>query len=167
MTFMNLPFPRFSKLFHSTSTSNHSIQVKSEKESFSSNHSQRPKPSSKLLSDNTERAKTTYQKRKNKQRLQEFITYIEANLSDDMEMEQICRTLGVSYTVLYRLVKATTQLTPSMFIRSYRLKKALHLLETTDWSMADIAYEVGFSDPNYFSRVFRAAFGMPPSAWRR
>lgn len=165
MTFMNLPFPRFSKLFHSTSTSNHSIQVKSE-----SNHSkpsQRPESLSKLLSDNTKRSKMSYQKRKNKQRLQEFIAYIEANLSDDMEMEQICRTLGVSYTVLYRLVKATTQLTPSMFIRSYRLKKALHLLETTDWSMADIAYEVGFSDPNYFSRVFRAAFGMPPSAWRR
>lgn len=76
------------------------------------------------------------------------------------------RAMQLSQMQLYRKLKALTGQTPSLFIRSVRLRKAMHLLKTTHLNVSEIAYEVGFSDPAYFSRAFKEEFGMPPSSLR-
>lgn len=108
-----------------------------------------------------------YKKKKNKQRLEKLIAFIEEHLSSDINMKDLSRSLGMSYTALYRLIKSTTHQTPSLFVRSYRLKKALYLIESTTLNISEIAYDVGFKDPNYFSRTFKEAFGVAPSMIRR
>lgn len=76
------------------------------------------------------------------------------------------RELQLSQMQLYRKLKALTGLTPSLYIRSVRLNKALYLLQTTDLNISEVAYEVGFTSPAYFSRAFAEAFGRPPSEYR-
>ncbi|MBX2928583.1 MAG: response regulator [Saprospiraceae bacterium] len=76
------------------------------------------------------------------------------------------RELQLSQMQLYRKLKALTGLTPSLYIRSVRLQKALQLLQTTDLNISEVAYEVGFTSPAYFSRAFSEEFGRPPSGYR-
>lgn len=67
---------------------------------------------------------------------------------------------------LNRKLKALTNNTPSTFIRSIRLQKAQELLQTTDLNISEIAYEVGFSDPGYFARIFSKKMGASPTEFR-
>jgi AraC-like DNA-binding protein len=61
-------------------------------------------------------------------------------------------------------MKAITDKSPSDFIRSFRLNKAKLLLERGDISVSEATYQAGFSDPSYFSKLFREEFGIQPSA---
>lgn len=74
--------------------------------------------------------------------------------------------LGMSRTQLHRKLAALTGKPASHFIRSFRLEKARHLLQTTRMTVAEVAYAVGFKDAMYFSRAFSHEFGMPPSEAR-
>ncbi|MCI4669844.1 MAG: tetratricopeptide repeat protein [Bacteroidia bacterium] len=80
--------------------------------------------------------------------------------------DDLNRDLGISRTQMYNKVKALTGQSPSHFIRSIRLAKAKELLQSQDLRIADIAYSVGFADPQYFARTFSKENGMSPSAWR-
>ncbi len=84
---------------------------------------------------------------------------------DDVEfgVPQLANSIFMSHTQVYRKLKALTAKTPSQFIRSIRLQKGMELLKTTDLNISEIAYDVGFSDPNYFSRTFQKEFGSSPS----
>jgi AraC-like DNA-binding protein len=79
---------------------------------------------------------------------------------------QLGRALCMSRTKLFRHVKAIASISPGRFIRLYRLGCAKLLLETTDVPIREIAYRVGFRDPDYFSRAFRKAYGMQPRMLR-
>lgn len=93
--------------------------------------------------------------------------YVEENMGNtDLSMEELSRAMTMSYQNLHRKLTALTQLSPVQFIRTIRLQKALSLLQSTQLPIGDIAFEVGFSDPKYFSRVFTEEFGKPPSAVR-
>ncbi len=90
------------------------------------------------------------------------------NLSDsEFGVVDLSDEAGLSQMQLYRKLKALVDKTPSQFIRSFRLKKGLDLLQNSDLNISEIAYEVGFSDPNYFSRTFHKEFGNPPGAYRK
>ena len=92
---------------------------------------------------------------------------MEDNLDkEDFDTNQMSRILGVSRTQLYRKLKALTGVSASTFIRSFRLAKAQNLIVTKDMNMSEIAYEVGFKDPAYFTRAFTKEFGIPPSLFR-
>ncbi len=92
---------------------------------------------------------------------------VEANIENfNFTIEQFCRESGMSHSQLRRKIMATTGLTPSKFIRSHRLKKARHLLSNSDLYITAIAYDSGFSDPGYFSRIFKKEFGMTPIEFR-
>lgn len=80
---------------------------------------------------------------------------------------QLAQSCGMSQTQVYRKLKALTDKTPSQFIRSIRLKEGKKLLENSDLNISEIAYEVGFTDPNYFSRTFQQAFGISPRDYRK
>lgn len=76
---------------------------------------------------------------------------------------RLCEDMGMSRTQLHNKVKALTGKSTSIFVRSLRLKKGKHLLKYTDKSISEIAYEVGFSNPSYFTKSFTDEFGFPPS----
>ena len=96
--------------------------------------------------------------------LQKLWEHIQANLSDaEFGVAQLAEAVLMSQMQLYRKLKALTGKTPSQFIRSYRLQKGLELLQKGELTISEIAYETGFTDPSYFSRVFHTEFGKPPS----
>jgi AraC-like DNA-binding protein len=99
--------------------------------------------------------------------LQKIRSVVEANLSDpDFEMPQLERALGMSRSQIYRKVKALTGKSPSLFIRSIRLHHGRRLLQTTDLTVSEIAYEVGYSALNNFSDAFLEEFGERPGKAR-
>lgn len=92
---------------------------------------------------------------------------LEEHLGDsEFGVPQLSMSMNMSQMQLYRKLKALVDQTPSQFIRSYRLQRAKELLKTPDLTISEVAYSVGFSDPNYFSRMFHKEFGNPPSAFR-
>jgi signal transduction histidine kinase/ligand-binding sensor domain-containing protein/DNA-binding response OmpR family regulator len=81
---------------------------------------------------------------------------------EDFSTEEIGRKLGMSYTQVYRKIKALTGKSPSLFVRSVRLLKAKVMIENGEGNISEIAYSVGFSSPVYFSKCFKEEFGYPP-----
>lgn len=95
--------------------------------------------------------------------LQRLREHIQAGLSDaEFGVPQLALAVPMSQMQLYRKLKALTGKTPSLFIRSYRLQKGLELLQKGELNISEVAYEVGFADPSYFSRVFQKEFGKSP-----
>ena len=93
---------------------------------------------------------------------------VEEHIDDeDFGIMELCRAMLMSRTQLHRKVKALTGRSTSSFVRSIRLGKAKELLSTTDWNISQIAYEVGFKDPKYFSRTFTEEFGVSPKLARK
>lgn len=93
-----------------------------------------------------------------------IVCYLEEHLnSSQLSVESLSREVGMSRSSLYsRLLELTGQ-TPVEYIRSFRLEKAAVLMEKSDMTIAEIAYHVGFSTPNYFAKSFKAKFNMLPS----
>ncbi|MCB0589569.1 MAG: response regulator, partial [Phaeodactylibacter sp.] len=93
---------------------------------------------------------------------------VEANLEDEhFGIHELCREIGLSRTQLHRKVKALTGRPTSGFIRFIRLLRAKKLLAVSDLNISQVAFEVGFRDPKYFSRTFQEEFGKPPIEMRK
>ncbi|MBN1951009.1 MAG: response regulator [Bacteroidales bacterium] len=91
---------------------------------------------------------------------------VEENMSNsEFTVERLSRELGMSRVHLYKKLTTLTGKTPIEFIRIMRLKRAAQLLEKSQMTVAEVAYEVGFNDPRYFSKYFKAEFGMLPSQY--
>ena len=80
---------------------------------------------------------------------------------------ELSSDLCMTYITVYRKIKALTGLAPAEFMRSYRLRQACPRLRSTQTSIADIAMQVGFSSPSYFTSCFAKEFGQTPSEYRR
>lgn len=97
--------------------------------------------------------------------LEKLTTIIQENLSDEnFGVEQLGRAIHLDRTQLFRKLKALTGQNPSQFIRVLRLNAAHKLLQSQSASIAEVAFQVGFSNPSYFSRTFKAHFGKTPGA---
>lgn len=96
--------------------------------------------------------------------LDKVIGEIEKHIADtSFDVETLCRVINLSQPQTYRKIKALTDLSISEFIRNIRLKKAAQLLAAGSKTISEVAYEVGFSDPNYFSKCFVKVYGQTPS----
>ena len=84
----------------------------------------------------------------------------------ELSIEEIASRMGLERTQFYRKIKALTNFAPVELMRNIRLKQGQHLVKTTDKSMSEIAYEIGFSSPAYFTRCYREAFGETPTETR-
>lgn len=92
---------------------------------------------------------------------------IQANMDNpNFGVDQLSDFLAISSTQLYRKIKAQTGRTTHDLIRSIRLHHAQHLLKNAELSIAEIAYETGFSEPGYFSKVFKKEFGVIPTEYK-
>ncbi len=93
---------------------------------------------------------------------------LEANYaSEQFGIKELYTSMGISRVQLHRKLIALTGQPASHVIRNHRLSKAEKLLLNSTKTVAEIAYETGFSDPNYFSRVFALEFGYPPTELRK
>ena len=100
---------------------------------------------------------------RDKQFVQNLHAVIQAHLSDsDFSVEDIGREVGLSRVQLYRKVKAMTGTSVVDLLRKARLTKARRLLEAHGQSVSEVAYEVGFSSPSYFTKCFREEYGILP-----
>ena len=98
--------------------------------------------------------------------LRKVMALIETHLADpDLNMQLLERALALSNTQLYRKLKALTGKGGNELIRSVRLQRAAQLLRAGGRQVAEVAYAVGFNDPNYFIRAFGKEFGQSPGEW--
>lgn len=96
--------------------------------------------------------------------LNKVINILNEELSNsEFSVDDLCRRLGVSRTVLYNKIKTLTGQPPSDFIKVVRLNKAKEILETHKYMISEVADMVGFSDPKYFSVCYKKQFGISPS----
>lgn len=97
--------------------------------------------------------------------LQQLIDAVEENLSNtQFDLDRMCKIMGMSKSQLNRKMRAVLNKSPNQYIRSYRLERAHQLIKTGNYSITEIAYDVGFSSPAYFTKCFHDEFGYPPSA---
>ncbi|HLP61383.1 MAG TPA: response regulator, partial [Candidatus Deferrimicrobium sp.] len=85
----------------------------------------------------------------------------------DFNVEDLSRKLYMNRVTLYRRINALTGENPSDFIRSYRLKRGAELLKTSDKSVLEVAFDVGFSSSSYFIKCFKEKFHQLPSEYQR
>lgn len=100
--------------------------------------------------------------------LKKVIALIDTHLDDaEFGNAELSRKMLMSESQLHRKIKALTDQSLSVFIRNVRLGRSRVLLQTTDLTISEVAYAVGFTDPAYFSRTFSAEFGAAPTAFRK
>lgn len=96
-----------------------------------------------------------------------FIEIFGRRMGDaDVSVDAIAAEMGLGRSQFYRKIKALTNFSPVELMRTIRLKQARHRLLTTDMSVSEIAYAVGFSTPAYFTKCYREEFGETPSDTR-
>ena len=84
----------------------------------------------------------------------------------NFDVDKFASEIGLSKSTLYRKMKSITGLSTNEFVQIIRLKKAAQLLTETDKSVSEVAYEIGFNDPYYFSRAFKKNFNLSPKNYR-
>jgi signal transduction histidine kinase/ligand-binding sensor domain-containing protein/DNA-binding response OmpR family regulator len=98
--------------------------------------------------------------------LQKVIDYIISNLQDpQLSVEAIAAPLNLSRAQFYRKIKALTGKPVVEFIKMVRMKQAIKLMDSHKFTLSEIAFEVGFNSPSYFSRCFKDEFGKTPSEY--
>lgn len=83
---------------------------------------------------------------------------------EDFSLSELCQEIGMSRSQLFRKMKALAAISPSEYIRTFRLERARELLANSELNVSEVAWRVGYRDPSYFSKSFQDAFGYLPSS---
>ena len=84
----------------------------------------------------------------------------------ELNVDKVCKELYMSRTQLHRKIKALTDKSITAYIRSFRLREAKELIQNSNLTLQQIAFETGFSDSSYFHRSFVKEFNKKPSEFR-
>ena len=95
------------------------------------------------------------------------LCYINSHYNENITMNELSAATGLSPDYMARKFKAALNMTPSEYIRKFRIAKAMELLCTTNLTVTEISDKVGFSDVSLFSRVFKQNVGVPPASYRK
>ena len=99
--------------------------------------------------------------------IKKIVQFVHENLdNDELSIEQLADHMNFSRVHLYRKIKALSDMSPSQFIRKIRLQKASEMIQQGEYSISEVAYQTGFKDPSYFTRIYTKEFGQTPSAAR-
>ena len=113
-----------------------------------------------LLKEKVESPKTKF--------LKQVIECIHSHIENtNFGPSQLAKEIGFSESQVYRKLKSITDKSTAVYIRSVRLQKAKELIETTNMTISEIAYQTGFNDPSWFSRAFKQEFNLAPSEINR
>ena len=99
--------------------------------------------------------------------VKQTVAYLQQNYAERLSRQQMAKAVGVSEDYLGRIFQQELGLRPMEYLNRYRIKEARVLLSQTGASVTDIAVQVGFDDPAYFSRAFRKQVGSSPRAFRK
>lgn len=99
--------------------------------------------------------------------MKQALAYIKANFCEKLTLEQVAAEVYMNPQYFSRMFKKAAGQNFSCYVAELRIKYACTLLETTDYPAYRVAIECGFSEPSYFSRVFRTSIGMTPQAYRK
>jgi YesN/AraC family two-component response regulator len=105
--------------------------------------------------------------KRNYERLRNILLYIENNYASKLTLEDIASSIHLCKGECCRLFKQYMNVSLFTFILAYRVEKSLEYLTNSDYSMSDIAANVGFSDSNYYSKVFTKIKGVSPTKYRK
>lgn len=105
-------------------------------------------------------------KRLNPLQIQQMKEYIETHLAEDLSLAELAATVPISEFHFARLFKATTGETPYRYVTQRRIERAKVLLSVTQFSVAEIAYRVGFANQSHFTAQFRKLVGATPKQYR-
>lgn len=97
----------------------------------------------------------------------EIAQYIAKNLHKKISLRELCDHFFLGETQLIKVFKRKYDDTPMNYIQNMRISKAMYFIRNTDNSIAEIAERLGFSDPGYFSKVFKKYYGISPLACRK
>ena len=105
---------------------------------------------------------------KDKEFTEKLTRVVEEQLENpDFTVDDFASTMALGRTIFYRKVKGVTGYAPKEYLRVMRMKKAAELLLTSGDTVAEVAYRVGINDPFYFSKCFKAQFGVSPSVYQK
>ena len=86
----------------------------------------------------------------------------------NISIDEFAQMMGMGRTVFYKKLRGVTGYSPNEYLRVVRMKKAAELFLTErDLTVAEVSYKVGINDPLYFSKCFKAQFGVSPSAYQK
>lgn len=94
--------------------------------------------------------------------------WLSSHLTDaDLSIDTFAQKMGYGRTTFYKKVKTLTGYTPNEYIRKLRMERAAELLKEDTLTVAQVSYQVGFDDPYYFSKTFKAYYGISPTQYRK
>ena len=93
--------------------------------------------------------------------------YLQQHYDEDLSLKDLANLFFITPTYLSKWFKDKTGATITQFVENLRMERARELLEYTSLSVGEIGRRVGYEDSNYFSRVFKKIYGIPPSKWPR
>ena len=121
-----------------------------------------------------EKAKTKYELKApqivdaDNEMMQQLMAYLDHNISNpDIKIEDMAMAVNLGRTVFYGKIKSIVGMRPVDFLRNIRIRRAEQLIANSSYPLAQIAYEVGFSDSKYFSTIFKKETGKTPSEFRK
>lgn len=124
-------------------------------------------PARKKESDRADSAKTAVMSDIDNDFYNRFLQIFDAEMGNpDLNVDAIATKMGLERSQFYRKIKSLTNYAPVELLRRLRLKKGHTLLTTTDKTVSEIAYEIGFSTPAYFTKCYRDAYGETPTEAR-
>ena len=92
---------------------------------------------------------------------------VKKNLGKEFNVDDLCMEMGMSRSSLYNKIKALTDRSPSDFVRQIRMTEAAALLKSKKYTVAEVSDMMGYSDPKYFTDIFKKHYGMTPSAYMK
>jgi YesN/AraC family two-component response regulator len=99
--------------------------------------------------------------------IQQLMAFMEKNMDNAaLVVDDLADAVSMSRTVFYKKIKSLFGVSPVDLIRDIRIKRAVQLIEAGDYSLSEVAYMSGFSDPNYFSKCFKKIMGVSPSRYK-
>lgn len=101
------------------------------------------------------------------ERMKVMLSFLEAHYGEELALEQIAESAGISATECMRCFRRSIGVSPIRFLKERRLQRAANLLRHTERSISEIAASCGFLDMSYFTKAFRQIYGATPTAYRR
>jgi signal transduction histidine kinase/DNA-binding response OmpR family regulator/ligand-binding sensor domain-containing protein len=98
--------------------------------------------------------------------MQQLRTFMEEHLADNTPIQELAEHVGMSRTLFYNKIRSITGLTPVDFYRRYHVERSAQLMRDQGLTVSEACYRTGFSDPKYFSKVFKKFMGLTPSEYR-
>jgi AraC-like DNA-binding protein len=122
--------------------------------------------------NNLEESYEKYLEKRDLQFLEKVHSIVEEHIDDsEFNAETISSTIGLSRSAFFKKLKSLTGYSPSDLIKDIRLNKSMELIKTTDMTITEIAFAVGFRDSGYFGKCFRKKFNQSPKEcvlqWRK